>query len=145
MALLLEQYPLGERVELDTLGDRSGVARRKARIVLVLLKRHGLVREHRGGGWERLQSRLTSVDLSADLTDYEARREQDHAKLRAMVRYCQSARCRTRFLLAYFGEAVDDAWVCGNCDACDAQLVFARRQGVNGRLESPVQQCPARE
>ena len=105
VALLLEQYPLGERVELDTLAERSGVARRKARIVLVLLKRHGLVREHRGGGWERLQSRLTSVDLSADLTDYEQRRIQDRAKLQSMVSYCQSAQCRTRFLLEYFGEA----------------------------------------
>ncbi|MDQ2666474.1 MAG: ATP-dependent DNA helicase [Gemmatimonadota bacterium] len=127
VAIVLEQYPLLERVELDTLADRSGVARRKARIVLVLLKRHGLVREHRGGGWERLQSRLTSVDLSADLTDYEARREQDRAKLRAMVRYCQSARCRTRFLLEYFGEAFDGDWVCGNCDACESQQVYAQR------------------
>lgn len=127
VALLLEQYPLGERVQLETLAERAGVARRKAKIVLALLKRHGLVREHRGGGWERLQSKLTSVDLSADLTDYEARREQDRAKLRMMVAYCQSARCRTRFLLAYFGELVDDAWVCGNCDACDAQTAFSER------------------
>ena len=127
VALLLEQYALLERVELDTLSQRAGVARRKARIVLVLLKRHGLVREHRGGGWERLQSRLTCVDLSADLTDYEARREQDRAKLRAMVGYCQSARCRTRFLLEYFGEPVDNEWVCGNCDACDAQQIYSRR------------------
>src|SRR5207248_1885239 len=89
VALLLEQYPLGERVELDTLAERSGVARRKARIVLVLLKRHGLVREYRGGSWERLQSRLTAVDLSADLTDYEQRRIQDRAKLQAMISYCQ--------------------------------------------------------
>ena len=137
-ALLLEQSPLLERVELDTLVDGAGVARRKARIVLVLLKRHGLVREHRGGGWERLQSRLTSVDLSVDLTDYEARREQDRAKLRAVVRYCQSALCRTRFLLEYFGEAVDADWVCGNCDTCDAQLAFAQR---NLR----VQRAPASE
>ena len=127
VALLLEQYELGVRAELDTLSELSGVARRKARIVLVLLKRHGLVREHRGGGWERLQSRLTSVDLSADLTDYDARREQDRAKLRVMIGYCQSARCRTRFLLEYFGEAVDGEWVCGNCDACDAQRAFSRR------------------
>ena len=127
VALVLEQYALGVRVELDTLSERSGVARRKARIVLVLLKRHGLVREHRGGGWERLQHRLTSVDLSADLTDYESRREQDRAKLRAMIGYCQSARCRTRFLLEYFGEPVVDEWVCDNCDACDAQVTFARR------------------
>ncbi len=133
VALMLEQYPLGERVELSTLAERSDVARRKARIVLVLLKRHALVREHRGAQWERVTSRLTSVDLSADLTDYEARREQDHAKLRAMVAYCQSARCRTRHLLEYFGEAVDDEWTCGNCDACDAQRRFARREMVNGQ------------
>jgi ATP-dependent DNA helicase RecQ len=127
VALLLEQYPLSERVELDTLAERSGVARRKARIVLVLLKRHGLVREHRGGGWERLQSKLTSVDLSADLTDYEERRVQDRAKLRSMVSYCQSAQCRTRFLLEYFGEPAPVDWVCGNCDACDAQRAWTER------------------
>jgi ATP-dependent DNA helicase RecQ len=127
VALLLEQYALGERVELDTLAERSGVARRKARIVLVLLKRHGIVREHRGGGWERLQSRITQVDLSADLTDYEERRVQDRAKLRLMVAYCQSARCRTRFILEYFGEPVDEDWVCGNCDACDAQATITAR------------------
>ncbi|MEO7711571.1 MAG: ATP-dependent DNA helicase RecQ [Gemmatimonadaceae bacterium] len=127
VALLLEQYPLGERVELDELCDRSGVARRKARIVLVLLKRHGLVREHRGGGWERLRDRLTAVDMSADLTDYEERRVQDRAKLRVMVGYCQSARCRTRFILEYFGEPANADWACRNCDACDAQHAFATR------------------
>jgi ATP-dependent DNA helicase RecQ len=127
VAILLEQYAMGERVELDTLAERSGVARRKARIVLVLLKRHGLVREHRGGGWERLQSRLTTVDLSADLTDYEERRVQDRAKLRTMVSYCQSAQCRTRFILEYFGEPAPVEWVCGNCDGCDAQLAWEAR------------------
>ena len=127
VALLLEQYPLSERVELDTLVERSGVARRKARIVLVLLKRHGLVREHRGGGWERLQSKLTSIDLSADLTDYEERRVQDRAKLQSMVSYCQRAQCRTRFLLEYFGEPAPVDWVCDNCDACDAQRAWTER------------------
>jgi len=130
VALLLEQYPLGERVELDTLSERSGVARRKARIVLVLLKRHGLVREYRGGSWERLQNRLTSVDLSADLTDYEQRRLQDRAKLRAMINYCQSAQCRTRFILDYFGEDVEPDWECGRCDACGGRLVATRREAV---------------
>jgi ATP-dependent DNA helicase RecQ len=86
----------------------------------VLLKRHGLVREYRGGRWERLsKERLTSIDLSADLTDYEQRRLQDRAKLRAMIRYCQSAQCRTRFILEYFGEEVEGDWECSNCDACD--------------------------
>jgi ATP-dependent DNA helicase RecQ len=118
VAIVLEQVPLEQTVQLDELAEKSGVARRKTRIVLALLKRHGLVREYRGGGWERLQSRLTSVDLSADLTDYEQRRIQDRAKLRSMINYCQSAQCRTRFILEYFGEDVEPNWRCENCDAC---------------------------
>src|SRR6185503_11793062 len=110
VAIVLEQIPLEENVVLDDLSEKSGVARRKVRIVLTLLKRHGLVREYRGGSWERLQSRLTSVDLSADLTDYEQRRVQDRAKLRAMIGYCQSAQCRTRYILEYFGEDVTPDW-----------------------------------
>jgi ATP-dependent DNA helicase RecQ len=129
VAITLEQVPLGEQVRLDDLADKSGVPRRKARIVLVLLKRHGLVREYRGGSWERLSTqRLTSVDLSADLTDYEARRMQDRAKLRAMVQYCQTAQCRTRFILEYFGESVDADWECGNCDACDGMARWRVRR-----------------
>ena len=125
VAIVLEQMPLGEKVPIEDLAQRSGVARRKARIVLVLLKRHGLVREHRGGSWERLRSQLTSVDLSADLTDYEERRLQDRAKLRAMINYCQSAQCHTRFILDYFGEDIDPGWACNNCDAC-ARILDAR-------------------
>jgi len=130
VAITLEQAPLREQVHLDDLSNKSGVPRRKVRIVLVLLKRHGLVREYRGGSWERLSTeRLTSIDLSADLTDYEARRLQDRAKLRAMVQYCQSAQCRTRFILEYFGEEVESDWECGNCDACDAMTKWRVRKG----------------
>lgn len=127
VALVLERVPLGDRVLLDDLAQQSGVPRRKAKIVLVLLKRHGLVREYRGGAWERLnEERMTDVDLSADLTDYEQRRMQDRAKLRAMVAYCQSAQCRTRFILQYFGERVDEDWSCANCDMCSRPLPTRR-------------------
>jgi ATP-dependent DNA helicase RecQ len=122
VAIVLETYPPGTPVALDELAERSGVARRKARITLMLLKRHGLVREHRGGHWERIDGggKLTQVDLSADLTDYEERRARDQAKLQAVVDFAQTARCRTRFILEYFGEDVEPDWRCGNCDACDA-------------------------
>ena len=136
VAIVLEQVPLDERALLDDLSEKSGVARRKARIVLVLLKRHGLVREYRGGSWERLQSRLTSVDLSADLTDYEQRRLQDRSKLRAMINYGQSAQCRTRYILDYFGEDVAVDWQCGNCDACDGTIIGRRR--VQSEIRSAV-------
>jgi ATP-dependent DNA helicase RecQ len=77
-----------------------------------------------------LQNKLTQVDLSADLTDYEERRLQDRAKLRAMINYCQSAHCRTRFILDYFGEGSAASWQCKNCDACDGGLVIRRREMV---------------
>lgn len=121
VAIALESHPMRTPVPLDELAGQAGVARRKARIVMVLLKRHGLVREHRGGSWERLGDRLTQVDLSADLIDYEQRRARDREKLEAIVEYCQTARCRTRSILEYFGEPADEDWRCENCDACDAQ------------------------
>jgi ATP-dependent DNA helicase RecQ len=127
VALVLERIPLGERVPLDELAQQSGVPRRKTKIVLVLLKRHSLAREYRGNLWERTSDqRMTDVDLSADLTDYEQRRLQDRAKLRAMVAYCQSAQCRTRFILQYFGEPTEETWACGVCDMC-TQPVISRR------------------
>jgi ATP-dependent DNA helicase RecQ len=129
VALMLQQYPEREPVPLDEIADRSGVPRRKARIVFVLLKRHGLVREHRGGDWERLSGNLTAVDLSADLTDYEERRARDQAKLDAIVDFCQTARCRTRYILEYFGEDEDPAWRCHNCDACAAMDRWESRNG----------------
>ena len=129
VAIVLEQVPPGEQAHIDELVEKSGVARRKARIVLVLLKRHGLVREYRGGSWERVsKERLTSVDLSADLVDYEERRIQDRAKLRAMINYCQSAQCRTKYILEYFGEDFDPRWECGNCDACSGLGIGSTRR-----------------
>jgi ATP-dependent DNA helicase RecQ len=52
---------------------------------------------------------------------------QDRAKLQAMVSYCQSAQCRTRFLLEYFGEPAAVEWMCDNCDACNAQHAWSER------------------
>ncbi len=139
VAIMLETVPIGEMILLADLAEQSGVARRKARIVLVLLKRHGLVREYRGGSWERVaETRLTSIDLSADLTDYERRRIQDRAKLQAMINYCQSAQCRTRFVLEYFGEECEPGWKCHNCDACDGGLTVSRHD------RSPEMQAAAR-
>ena len=125
VALALEKYPLDQPVALTDITDATEVPQRKARIVFALLKRHGLVREHRGGRWQRLQGNLTSCDLSHDLTDYEERRANDQKKLQTIVDFCQTADCLTKFILEHFGEAVLPDWVCGNCDACDARAIWA--------------------
>ncbi len=102
---------------LEEIAEAADAPVRKTRIVLTLLKRGGAVREHRGGGWERLVEDVSRTDLESELLDYEARREADRVKLRRMIAYCRTARCRTRFILEYFGQRPDPDYQCGHCDA----------------------------
>ena len=46
----------------------------------------------------------------------EERKRLEHAKLDALIGYCESTGCRRQSLLAYFGEAHPGA--CGHCDNC---------------------------
>ena len=116
VARVVNAVPLGERTPLAEIATAADVARRKARIVLTLLKRQGMMREYRGGEWERLADDVTHADLSGELRDYEERRVADRAKLETMVRYCRTARCRTRVILEYFGHTPLDDYRCGHCD-----------------------------
>jgi ATP-dependent DNA helicase RecQ len=125
VAIALEKYPVDQPVALTDITEITEVPQRKAKIVFALLKRHGLVREHRGGRWQRLRGNLTSVDLSRDLTDYEERRAADQKKLGTIIQFCQTTECRTKFILEHFGEEVAPEWACGNCDACDARIAWA--------------------
>jgi ATP-dependent DNA helicase RecQ len=118
VARIVNAQEAGEKRELDEIAEMAGVPRRKARIVLTLLKRQGMVREHRGGLWERIAPDVTAADLSRELTDYEERRALDRRKLEEMIRFCRTARCRTRMILDYFGEETAEDFTCGHCDNC---------------------------
>jgi ATP-dependent DNA helicase RecQ len=136
VARIVNAAPLSEKRHVDEIADMGDVPRRKARIVLTLLKRHGMVREHRGGFWERTAPDVTAADLSRELTDYEHRREIDRRKLEEMLRYCRTARCRTRMVLEYFGEAPAADFVCGHCDNCAAGLSTGDRAHTDAARES---------
>jgi superfamily II DNA helicase RecQ len=41
-----------------------------------------------------------------------------------MIDFCQTMDCRTKFILEHFGEEVSANWACGNCDACDARVMW---------------------
>lgn len=45
----------------------------------------------------------------------DERKRREHARLSALVAYCEASTCRRRILLGYFGEGAED---CGNCDVC---------------------------
>jgi ATP-dependent DNA helicase RecQ len=133
---VVNALPAEERRPLQEIAEAADVPRRKARIVLTLLKRRGMMREHRGGEWERLGEDVTRTDLSRELHDYEERREMDRVKLEAMVRYCRTAKCRTRMVLEYFGESPPEEFRCGHCDN-DVGTGSAREEPPSGDLAVP--------
>jgi ATP-dependent DNA helicase RecQ len=142
VARVVNNQPQGEKRPLDEVAQMADVPARKTRIVLTLLKRHGMVREHRGGVWERTAPDVTAADLSRELTDYEERRERDRAKLEEMVRYCRTARCRTKMVLEYFGETPGEAFACGHCDN-DVSGVAIGRIEDRGRTLQATPAAPA--
>ncbi|HEX6877426.1 MAG TPA: RecQ family ATP-dependent DNA helicase [Nocardioidaceae bacterium] len=54
--------------------------------------------------------------VEAVLETAEAHRRLEHSRVEMMRGYAETARCRSDFLLAYFGEEADD--LCGICDNC---------------------------
>ena len=118
VARVINALKTGEAWPLEDIATAADVPARKARIVLTLLKREDAVREYRGGGWERMTEDVTKTDLEAELLDYEARRKADREKLDAMIGYCRNARCRTAYLMEYFGQSPAADHACGHCDVC---------------------------
>jgi ATP-dependent DNA helicase RecQ len=63
-----------------------------------------------------LLDRVEAERLHIDLPSYRARREENLARIRAAITYAETNQCRSRQLLAYFGETKSTA--CGICDVC---------------------------
>ena len=104
-------------VPLSAVKAAAAVADTKFRVVVALLKDLGIVREQRGSMLKLLRSGISGGQLTAMADDYRTRQSADREKLDRMMAYGQSAACRWKLLLDYFGETVE--WErCGVCDNC---------------------------
>jgi ATP-dependent DNA helicase RecQ len=102
-----------EEVETST----PDVPKSKVRVVLALLAELELAAHEEGGAVRLLRQDLAEADFEALATAYARRHEADRAKLEQMVLYAQTALCRWKVLVEYFGESVE--WdACGHCDTC---------------------------
>jgi ATP-dependent DNA helicase RecQ len=95
----------------------SAVAKSKVRVILALLKEWGVVRQHRPSGFSVVKAGLGEADLQAMSEFYEARTQRDREKLDRMIIYAQTALCRWKNLVEYFGGQAEFP-ACGNCDNC---------------------------
>ncbi len=111
----------------------SSVARAKVRVVLVAMKDLELVAEPEPGTFRLLRGGLSGEALEGMARLYEQRAEGDRDRLKRMVLYCQTALCRWKALLDYFGETLD-VERCGHCDSCSHPI----DQPVVPRAEPPV-------
>jgi ATP-dependent DNA helicase RecQ len=96
------------RVTLKQLLERDlPLAKTKARVVFNLLKETGLLQ----------QPDLPDARLEQLAQQYRERAENDRGKLERITFYAQSALCRWKILLEYFGDAA--RWErCSHCDNC---------------------------
>jgi ATP-dependent DNA helicase RecQ len=101
----------------DVQGSAAGVAKTKVRVVLSMMKEMGVVREQRGARFLLTRADLKEPDLAEMARQYEQRHDSDLKKLERMQMYAQTALCRWRNLLEYFGET--PPWErCDHCDNC---------------------------
>jgi len=95
----------------------DAVAKTKTRVILSLLKEAGLVKEGRGAQFQLLKTGLQMSDLAELGVSHEDRTETDQEKLERMIAYAQSALCRWKLILGYFGAEIE--WQnCSHCDNC---------------------------
>ena len=82
-----------------------------------MMKTLGLVRELRGSRFKLLEAEVSAARIEAVAAEYADRQDGDREKLERMAGYAQSAQCRWKLLLEYFGEG-ETVERCGTCDNC---------------------------
>jgi ATP-dependent DNA helicase RecQ len=112
----------------------SGVAQAKVKVVLATMKDLEIVAEPSPGEYRLLRSGLGREELDAMAHRYERRAESDRERLRRMVLYAQTALCRWKALLDYFGEELGRER-CGHCDNCARPI---REPAAPPPAEKPV-------
>jgi ATP-dependent DNA helicase RecQ len=87
------------------------------RVIVSLLKELGIAKELRGSKIRLLRPGVSGGSLAEMAEQYRQRTASDRDKLERMMGYGQSAACRWKLVLDYFGGPVE--WErCGHCDTC---------------------------
>jgi len=102
----------------------AGVAQAKVKVVLAMMKDLEILAERSPGQYRLLRGDLGRKELDGMADRYEKRAETDRERLRRMVLYAQTALCRWKALLDYFGEQLGEER-CGHCDNCARPIELA--------------------
>jgi ATP-dependent DNA helicase RecQ len=99
------------------IASASDVPTARVRSVLAIMKELGFVRESRGSRFRIADGAVELPRAEAVVEEYAARQRAERDKLERMAGYGQTAMCRWKLLLEYFGEG-EGFDRCGTCDNC---------------------------
>jgi ATP-dependent DNA helicase RecQ len=108
-------------VPLAEIQAHATTPRSKVRSVLTVMKEAGVVGELRGSRFRLTGTSTEPAQLEQVARSYAQRKDADRTKLERMEAYAQSALCRWKLLLEYFGET-ETIGSCGVCDNCKHPL-----------------------
>lgn len=102
-------------IKLAQLAEATDISERRVKVIVAQLESAGIIarKNHRIVSLRDVES---EAELAHLLDEYESRRRTDRGRLELMMRYAETAQCRTRFLNEYFGEESDPR--CDHCDNC---------------------------
>jgi ATP-dependent DNA helicase RecQ len=115
-------------VSLTDLRRISQLPLTKLKVILALLKKSGFIIPSSRAKYKRSEQAKTNPALLLNLANYETKKLYDQSKLAMMLQYCETASCRRKFILNYFGEDYE----IGDCGACDNCLHGHRSVGTTG-------------
>lgn len=103
--------------EIKEVQDMVSVAKTKTRVLIALLRDAGVVTASRNR-LKLKRSDLSEAQLTAAVDEYQKKKQADQDKLKQMIIYSQTALCRWKILLEYFGDKTE--WErCHHCDNCE--------------------------
>ncbi|MEZ2348323.1 ATP-dependent DNA helicase RecQ [Terriglobus sp. RCC_193] len=113
---VLEALSATDVVSAAALPERAGIGKRRAEVILYLLREMKVVRRLRGGYVLRHAEPITDAHVETLLHEYVERASADRSRLDEMMLYAETVGCRMQVIRRYFNE--DEGNLCGNCDNC---------------------------
>lgn len=104
----------GASVSMNSLAAASGLSPRRVSVLVSALEDIELI--ERSSRSVALKGNLRARHLEDLFGSFDAQHQAERDRLQAIIRYCESLSCRTRYLRDYFGEPEGEK--CGHCDNC---------------------------
>jgi ATP-dependent DNA helicase RecQ len=109
---VLQALMRAESARVQELARTTGLSEKRIRVICAELESRHVIR--RRGSARVVIRRMKEDEIGAFLGAFESHFRADEDRLRAMMDYAESARCRVQFLREYFGELPGEK--CGRCD-----------------------------